>query len=393
MSKKFKKKIAQVRKKNAAIKPKKKIAKISAKISSREKVPHSFWHIRTFAIWSIIFVAFFATLSLVVSYLDSFEKSPLQERLAQVATLSLRDDEDTITLLATGDVMLGRYVELKMRKLNDYTHPFQYVADSLKSADITFGNLETPLLAGLNVPKGSMTFRADLEGVNGLLYAGYDVISLANNHTMNYQIPGLTSTIQALKKANILFAGAGKTLDGAHTPAIFEVKNAKVAFYAYNDPNIPPRRHGEAAIKSPGIAKMDIEAVKNDVKNALDSYGADIVVVSMHAGKEYTMQPTQFQKDFAHAAIDAGASVVIGHHPHWVQPVEYYGDGVIFYSLGNFVFDQFFSEEVRTGLIAKINLFPGEKPEVELFPVKLENTQPKILEGEEREQVLAKYGL
>lgn len=349
-------------------------------------------HARAVFVIALISACAFAALSLIASNAGTEKKelSPLRQKLAQVSTLTV-DDENAISLLATGDIMLARYVELKMRNANDYTLPFQNVADVLKSADITFGNLETPLLPGRNVPTNSMTFRADPAGVQGLVSAGFDVISLANNHTMNYQVPGLTSTIQELKKAGIAYVGAGKNMDAAHTPAIFDVRGTKVAFYAYNDPTIPPGFHGEAKYNYPGIAAMDTESVKNDVKNALTQ--ADIVVVSMHAGKEYVTEPTQFQKDFAHAAIDAGASVVIGHHPHSVQPVEYYGNGVILYSLGNFVFDQFFSEGVKTGFLASISLVKGEKPQVEILPIRLDTVQPRILEGEERMNLMNKLGM
>lgn len=362
---------------------------------------HGFFHVR-----KGFFIALGVSAAIAIfSFLDvpSFTISLSQEKIPQASVPTLLQEsrilkinnffkqEPPFTLIATGDILLARFVEQKMRTLKDYTYPFQRVADFLKSADITFGNLETPLLSGKNVPKNSMTFRGDPEGVKGLLYAGYDVLSVANNHTMNYQIPGLTSTLQELKKANILASGGGKNQDIAHTPAIVEAKGKKIAFYSYVDSSIPPGFHGEAKWNKPGIAAMNIEVVKNDVKNALTF--ADFVIVSMHAGKEYTRQPTRFQQDFAHAAIDAGASVVIGHHPHWVQPVEYYGNGIIFYSLGNFVFDQFFSEDVQTGLVVKIILKSGEKPEAELFPVKIEQTQPRILEGEEKERQLQRLGL
>lgn len=363
---------------------------------------HSHARIGSLIGWSFVIVSAFAVLSLVAAYSSADgETSTFQEklksRLAQVATLSLVDsapENNDVTILATGDILPARYVEKRMRELKDYTHPFQKVAGFLKSADITFGNLESPLLPGKNVPTGSMTFRGDLEAVQGLLFAGYDVISLANNHTMNYQVPGLTSTIQTLKKAELATVGAGKNLDAAHTPAIFEVKGKKIAFYAYNDQTIPPGFHGEAKANTPGIAKMDLETVKNDVKYALspDGHGVDAVIVSMHAGREYTHKPTKFQQDFAHAAIDAGAKAVIGAHPHWVQPVEHYGNGVIFYSLGNFVFDQFFDPDVQTGMIAKIVLGDEGKVTAEWFPVKIDKTVPRILEGEEKAQELKRLG-
>lgn len=396
-AKKIVTKVAPHRRRTAHVR---KIQQRSPSASQQKPTPvahASFTHIRQIIVWTVIVAAIFGILSVISSYSqpsDNKEPSSFQKKLEQVATLSILNDDDPVTLIATGDILLARYVELRMRQLKDYTYPFQKTADFLKSADITFGNLETPLLPGKNVPKDSMTFRGDLEGVKGLLFAGYDVLSIANNHTMNYQIHGLTSTLQTLKKAGILPSGGGKDQDTAYTPVIVEAKGKKIAFYSYVDSSIPPGFHGEAKGDKPGIARMDIEAVKNDVKNALENLGADFVVVSMHAGKEYKWEPTKFQKDFARAAIDAGASAVIGTHPHVIEPVEYYGNGIIFYSLGNFVFDQFFSEDVQNGLVAKIT-FPeesGEKTTAELFPVRIEKGQPRLMEGEEKEAILKKLG-
>lgn len=384
--------IIQAMRKNSR---KKKTVKHTSSIPPIITTKSSVSHARSVIVWSLILVAVFVVLSIVASYSDSDEpKSPFQKKLAEVATLNLLSDEEPLTLIATGDILPARFVERRMRQAGDYTLPFKNTAEFLKNADITFGNLETPLLHGKNTSQDSVTFRGDPESLKGLLFAGFDILSIANNHTMNYQIPGLTSTIQELKKAGILYAGGGKNIDAAHTPAMIKAKDKKIAFYAYVDPNIGGYL-GLATWNSPGIAKMDIEAVKNDVKNGLDPnwHAADMVIVSMHTGKEYTRQPTQFQKDFAHSACDAGASLVIGHHPHWVQPVEYYGDCIIFYSLGNFVFDQMWSEETQIGLVAKVSFDEDEKPTAELFPVRMEKTVPRILEGEEREKVMKRIGL
>ena len=375
----------------------------AASILSTEK-PHvvitfirtTFGGVRTLIVWALSVVSVFAILSLLASQSNNESATTLLQEMPQASVLSSDDasSTDSINIIATGDIMPARFVEKRMRALNDYTYPFQNVAEFLKSGDITFGNLETPLLPGKNVITNSMVFRADQDITKGLSFAGFDVMSVANNHAMNYQVPGLTSTLQALRKANIAYTGGGKNTDAAHTPAIITVKGKKVAFYAYNDPAIPPGYHGEATPTKPGIAAMDIETVKADVQNALKE--ADFVVVSMHSGREYRKNPTQFQKDFAHAAIDAGASVVIGAHPHVVQPIEYYKNGIIFYSLGNFVFDQFFSDDVKNGLAVKIALpldkSADAKPSAELFPVRLDTIQPRILDGQERTDELKKLG-
>lgn len=349
---------------------------------------------REILIWSLVAIVVVGGLSVLAfggKNTSAQKESNLQKKIHQSAALNATSKDDEVTLIATGDVMLARYVELKMRKLGDYTYPFQKSAEFLKSADITFGNLETPFFPGRNVQTNAMTFRADLAGVQGLQFAGYDVMSIANNHVMNYQVSGLTSTLVELKKANILASGGGKNEETARSPIIVEVKGKRVAFLSYVDSNIPPKIHGITMGNYPGIARMDVDDVKVDIKNALTK--ADIVVVSMHAGNEYSKKATKIQTDFAHTAIDAGAAVVIGHHPHVVQPVENYGNGVILYSLGNFVFDQFFSADVQTGLVARITFGDDNNPSVELFPVKIEGVQPRVLEGQEGEVVMQQLGV
>ena len=380
-------KILSMRKKNKGKTSAKKVKLVQKVSKMRIRTPQFFENLkqpvslklkkpRQGFVWAIGLAVMVSGLTLLAITAGSGGSAPNSSGSANTPTLSLRTDGDDITVNAVGDILLARYIEVKMRQLKDYTYPFHKIADFLKNADITFGNLETPLMPGRNVPKDSMTFRGDPAGTVGLLFAGFDVLSIANNHTMNYQIPGLTSTLVELKKAGILASGGGKNIDIAHTPVILEAKGRSIAFYSYVDPNIPPRRHGDATADTPGIALMNIEAVKNDVKNALET--ADIVIISMHAGREYTREPTQFQKDFAHAAIDAGAAVVIGSHPHWVQPVEEYQGADIFYSLGNFVFDQMWSEKTREGVAARISLSKDGVESYELNPVKIyEYGQPR----------------
>lgn len=366
-------------------------AKKSAK-SNKAPVKIHHFHFREIMGWSFVIVIAFGILSLLSSKPQSSRTAQtVQEKVSQASTLTVSGDEDSPILLAVGNIMLGRYIESTMRKLSDYTYPFLTVSAFLKSGDVAFASLGTPLVYGKTTSKDSFFFRADPEGAKGLSFAGFDVISLANNQMMNYGDAGLVQTMNELAQLGIRPVGAGKNIDGAHTPVVVQVKGKKIAFYSYDDPNLPPYRGDAATQTSAGVAIMDLTAVKNDVKNALSL--ADFVVVSMHAGSEYKKEPSQFQKDFAHAAIDAGASVVIGHHPHVIQPVEYYNNGVIFYSLGNFVFDQFFSDDVRTGLVAKIHFEKGQRPAVEFFPVRIDSAQPRILEGTEREQMLKKLGL
>ena len=284
---------------------------------------------------------------------------------------------EATTLIAVGDIMLSRDVASTIKRKNDYKYPFLNTADLLKSADITFGNLECPITPGRIIQTNEMVFRADPQVVEGLKYAGFDILSLANNHTMNFGEKGIEDTFKYLNEANIKFIGAGKDLKEAFEPKILEVNGLKFAFLAYADNSFMPVSYGAKENKA-GIAFMDIAKMNQDVKSAKEK--SDFVIISMHSGVEYAKEPNQNQINFAHSAIDAGADLVIGHHPHIVQKVEKYKDKYILYSLGNFVFDQMWSEETRKGVIAKITFSKEGIQNTEFIPVLIENySQPKIL--------------
>lgn len=292
--------------------------------------------------------------------------------------------DERIVLAAVGDMMLSRTVEQKMIEKEDWRYPFLETAGITRGADLLFGNLETPIVAGPVVRSGSFLFRVDPRAVEGLRYAGFDVLSLANNHTLNQGPRGLASTLQELDGAGIGHAGAGLTEALTSAPAVREVKGVKFGFLAYTY-----AREGLTGAdgKRCGTNYMDKEKMRAEVEELRKS--VDVVVVSMHAGTEYATQPHPDQTAFARAAIDAGAQLVIGHHPHVVQTFERYRGGYILYSLGNFVFDQMWSEETRLGAIAKVTFEKGSIAGIEFVPIKtFDYAQPRLAEGEEKEMIL-----
>jgi len=292
-----------------------------------------------------------------------------------VATESTSKD---VTLIAVGDIMLSRDVASTMKRHNDYKYPFLNTADFLKTADITFGNLECPITPGRIIETSEMVFRADPQAVEGLNYAGFDILSLANNHTMNFGEKGIEDTLKYLKEADIKFVGAGKNEKESYEPKILEMNGLKIAFLAYADSSLVPASY-QATENKPGIAFMNISKMQEDVKATKEK--ANFVIVSMHSGVEYAKEPNQNQINFAHSAIDAGADLIIGHHPHIVQKVEKYKDRYILYSLGNFVFDQMWSIETREGIIVKITFDKNGIKNIDFTPVLIENySQPKILD-------------
>jgi poly-gamma-glutamate synthesis protein (capsule biosynthesis protein) len=298
--------------------------------------------------------------------------------------------------------MLSRNVARAIKKHWDLNYPFLKVKDYLKEGDIVFGNLETPLTPGRDIKTGEMVFRSDPKMAKVLADNGFSVLSLANNHSPNFGAKGLSDTFKHLKDAGIAYVGAGKDVEEAGRPVYIEKNGLTFAFLAYNDSDVVPRSY-QASKNRSGTAFMDITKMTEAVKQAKTN--ADFVIVSMHSGTEYKPRPNQRQKQFAHAAIDSGADLVLGHHPHVVQTAEVYKGKYIFYSLGNFIFDQMFSRDTREGLMLKI-IFNKEGAlchscesrnpvlKIDYAPVLISDyAQPRILAGKKAAQILARLKL
>ena len=311
--------------------------------------------------------------------------------LADNFLVGKKENSPAITLVAVGDIMLSRMVAQRMKTRHDYKYPFLKTVGLTRDVDIAFGNLECPITQGRTIGSTEMIFRADPESIKGLKYAGFDVLSLANNHSFNFGVQGLKDTFQYLDKLGIVYSGAGRDKREAYTPKIVEVKGIKIAFLAYADDAFSPL-YSQAKDSRAGIAFMKIPEMKKAVAAAKSK--ADLIIVSMHSGTEYASQPNGKQVAFAHAAIDAGADLIIGHHPHTVQKMEKYKGKYIFYSLGNFVFDQMWSRETKEGLAVKLTLSKDGVREIELIPVLIENySQPRIMSEAEAQNIFKKLGI
>lgn len=274
-----------------------------------------------------------------------------------------------ITMIATGDIIPARSVNFKTVTMNNFNWPYEKTADVLKSADLTFVNLESPLIDNCPLANEGMIFCGDKRNVQGLLFAGVDVANLANNHILNYGEQGLNSTIDLLSKSGILPSGTGSI-------SYTRIKNTRFAFLGYNVLDFQP-----------SSLETNENKIKNDIIEAKTN--ADIVIVAFHWGEEYTSQPNKQQKDLAHFAVNQGANLIIGNHPHWIQPVEIYKNKLIMYAHGNFVFDQMWSEETKKGVIGKYTFFDKKLIDVEFLPVKIESYgQPYFLEDKEKEEIL-----
>lgn len=295
--------------------------------------------------------------------------------------------QEPVCLVAVGDIMLSRGVAGEIRKHGgDPGHPFAKMKRYLKSGDIVFGNLENPVTPGREIMLPERVLRADPGVAAALREAGFTILSLANNHLSDFGTRGILDTFQYLEQAGLGYAGAGKMEREAYAACYTEVKGLKLAFLAFCDPVLAP---GDclAGAGHPGVAGFDQEKVQAALREAREK--ADIVVVSMHAGTEYEPAPELAQIRFARMAVDAGADLVLGHHPHVLQRVEEYKGKFIFYSLGNFVFDQKWSRATREGLLAKIFITRDGVEKIECLPFfSNDQNQPQLLEGEDAERVL-----
>jgi poly-gamma-glutamate capsule biosynthesis protein CapA/YwtB (metallophosphatase superfamily) len=237
-----------------------------------------------------------------------------------------------VTLNAVGDLMLARDIITLMDE-NGSVYPFAAVKELLEDSDITIANMEGTFTERGTQASKFYTFRTPPLHARGLAEAGIDVVSLGNNHAMDFGAQGLQDTLDALDAAGVLHGGAGANIQAARAPVFIEKNGLRLAFLSYN-------AVGEATFAGPnsyGVANADTAAIAQDVAGAKAS--ADLVIVSLHAGTEYVDTPTAQQSTLARAAIDAGAVLVLGHHAHVLQGMQEYNGGLIAYGLGNFVFD------------------------------------------------------
>ena len=287
-------------------------------------------------------------------------------------------------LILVGDIMLSRGVDVAMRT-KGYLYPFKNIAEITNSAEVTFGNLESPLSTRGARGDQLYSFRGDPESVKGLVYAGFKVLNLANNHSYDYGKKAFEQTLEVLNKNNIKVIGAGKNVTEARMPAIFDLGDLKIAFLGYDlSPGAFP-----AGQDHPGVAKARHAWIIKDLEKVKES--ADFIVVSFHWGIEYQDFPTEYQKSLAHMAIDCGADIVVGHHPHTFQGIELYKGKLIAYSLGNFVFDQRDLKNNQS-ILLKVTFDREKLLKAEITPIELVtfSRSPRVAEGKMAEEILSR---
>lgn len=343
----------------------------------------------------------------------------------------------TLHLAFVGDMMFDRGVLLRIQKYGandlvgtdgdvlglDYDFPLDLVRDRLVGYDMTFGNLEGPV-SNRGTKRGSIySFHMDPKTVTALSHAGFDAVSVANNHIGDWGVSAMHDTFASLVDAGIIAVGGGYSRAEAYGPKYFHIEpDFTIALIGASEfgagyteaPKITSTKVQAIEYGGVGIAVLDSSVnsgsnseLINSIKTARQN--ANLVIVSLHFGDEYRTTPTDFQRRTSQAFVDAGADIVIGHHPHVLEPVEEYTSsfsgksGLIAYSMGNFIFDQYFSTTTMSSAILEVDVvkvgssarFADHSPaglgdnklslikDWRLIPVKInEYFQPYILESQ-----------
>jgi len=301
------------------------------------------------------------------------ERTPPKIDLERVVE---RTENKSTQVLLTGDVMLGRNVMAKSLDLKDHFYPFRKVSEVLKHADITFINLENPIVSGCARHTDGFTFCTTPEIAKGIEESGIDVVSLANNHTQNYSQNGLNETLSFLEGKGILVTGVGELVTK-------EVEGTKFGFLGFD----------KAEVVYPKLTQTESNLIKDSASKV------DVLIIAMHWGVEYQSIALPGIKELAAQLVSLGADIIVGHHPHWVQDIECFNETgseysefsrnkngcpadskVVYYSLGNFIFDQMWSEETRKGMVVRLTFEKNRVIKEDLINTSIRNAgQPEVV--------------
>ncbi len=277
---------------------------------------------------------------------------------------------------------------------DDPERVFDKVNVELRKADIRFGGLEASFSLRGSPVQGKIILRHDPKMVAGYLAGGFEVVAFASNHCLDYGVEPFLDTLELLDRHQIRYVGAGRNIEEARKPAIIEKKGTRVGFLSYllllplgwgahpTKPGVAPVRE-DALYGPPYVNEEDLEAMILDIERTRPN--VDVLVASYHWGASQSRTLTLSQKAVAHAAIDAGADLIIGRHPHILQGIEVYKGKVIFYALGNFVLDHdhpMFLPTVKESILVKCVIQEKTIRGVSFCPVYLgDDGRPEILAG------------
>lgn len=307
---------------------------------------------------------------------DLFSREGLERHLEDLG-------ESPFSLIVVGDIMLGGRAR-KVIAEHGADYPFEAVLPLLQRATIVMGNLEGPFAHKLHREQRNYSYAVNPKLAPSLARAGIDVVTLANNHLLDCGRIGVEETLDALANAGVASLGAACNERAAHAPVICQAGALRIGLLGYYW-----NRRCAATEDLPGCAIDCPEALKDDI--TLLRKQVDRVVVTFHWGIPYEREPLLEDRAKAHYAIDCGADVIIGHHPHILQPFEVYAGCPIFYSVGNFTFGS--GNSRGEGMLLGLR-FEESQTRVTVYPLYVKNRdprvhyQPKVLRGKSAERIL-----
>ena len=292
---------------------------------------------------------------------------------------ALTKKDDLFQATFVGDIMTSRSIQ-QVGERKGFSYLFANVSHLWKSSDYVLGNLENAVLSNdesnYNKADKEVHLATTPEAIDSIKDSGFTILSLANDHIADFSRKGVLSTLDVLQKRNLKYVGAGENIDEASKYDITEANGIKIATVAISD--IVPR-DSSATDGKPGILSTYYDRYYDMINQA--SKEADITIVVSHWGEEYTLEYlSDTQSALAKSFINAGADIVVGGHPHVVQPIELYKNGIIFYSLGNFVFDQGFSR-TKDSMVVNYIIDSNGDSKFEITPVRINEGQPCVTDN------------
>ncbi|MFC1670862.1 CapA family protein [Spirochaetota bacterium] len=310
-----------------------------------------------------------------VKHNENINRSTIIENLKNI-----RETHDkNISILCMGDLLIGHNVE-KIIECSNPRYPFMKLEDEFKKYDIVFANLETSITKRGDAHESKpYTFRIKYKNAIYLRSLKIDVVSVANNHLLDFGVKGMYDTLMYIRDWGIKYSGAGIDLKNARKPSILRRKGVNVIFLSYCE---RPPMDFYATDKKPGTAPLNLKYIEEDIKKYKKK--DNIVLISLHWGIQSAKYPRKDQVKKAHKIIDAGADGIIGHHTHVPQGIEIYKGKPIIYSLGNLI-SGFYSPRHKDNIMVVLRYWKNQIINFEVIPITGQNFdmhfQPYILKG------------
>ncbi len=300
-------------------------------------------------------------------------------------TLQYNSPPSSVSIILTGDVMFGRGVGTA---ISSKSNIFGDLKPIFSRSNLVVVNLESPFTNSNKNFKKTVPLKANPAYAHILKDNNIYAVALANNHIMDYGPQGLNDTLETLDKYNVSHAGAGENIQDAIQPAYFNINGKRIAiinfmdlttFKGFGKSELPP-----ATYNSPGFAPAEWELVKNSIDAAKSR--ADIIIVFFHYGNEYSLTPNKYQTELSRECINEGADIVVGSHPHVPQSIESYKGKLIFYSLGNCVFDQK-NPITKDSMVVQLQIINGNA-DVTVIPIHITSSSPHIMSNQHANEFL-----